>query len=318
MTAIDSFNALAAFLAANPPLELATAASPATGQTQHQARYVPLGSDVEAYFRRITSEAILDRASDAELRELDLTYKPEPGTVEWVALEHVPAVQDACSQYADMNELSNFVPGDDTYKKQLRFWVARRDADGKRAFFFRSFSKTAELKRKKGAAVFLRDGSFELLDQQIFLFDENVDCVVYEDYIYVLRRDDYRRVFDQLDQVRQAAEAAAASLNERVPIKNFDEFAKACARQPAMADKIIAVQRRDYFSRLSYEMLEPVMEEFELPIEVDDSDGTPRLVFATGPNDRWRILRLVDDDYLASAMTEHKYEVNSKSQKDKP
>ena len=40
------------------------------------------------------------------------------------------------------------------------------------------------------------------------------------------------------------------------------------------------------------------------------SDGQEQLVFQTDPEHRWRILKLVDDDYLRSSMTDHRYEVN--------
>jgi hypothetical protein len=312
MTAADTLSALGEFLAANPPLELATAAKPASGETQHEARYVPLNGPAKAYFQRITTETV-EAAQQVELRPLDHTYKPETGTVEWVALADVPAVNAACVRFSDLGELSNFTPADDQYKKRLLYWAGVRHAGGERAFFFRSFSQAAELKRKKLIAVVLRDGPFELLDEQVFLFDENVDCVVYGEYVYVLRRNDYRRIFEQLEEVRQAALNAAQRLHELVPIKNFAEFAESCANQPAMADKLIAVERRDYFPRLSYQMLAPVIAEFELPIEVDDSDGAPQLVFDSSLEHRWRILRLVDDDYLRSSMTDHKYEVNSKT-----
>lgn len=312
MTAADTLSALGQFLATNPPLELATVAKPERGQTQHQARYVPLNGDAKAYFQRITTETI-ETAQQAELRPLDHTYKPEAGTVEWVALTEVPAVKTACERFSDFGGMSNFTPGDDHYKKRLLYWSGVRHAAGSRAFFFRSFSQAAELKRKKLIAIVLRDGPFELLDEQVFLFDENVDCVVYDDYVYVLRRNDYRRIFEQLEEVRNAALAAARRLHERVPIKNFDEFAESCANQPAMADKLIAVERRDYFNRLSYDMLAPVISEFGLAIAVDRSSGAPQLVFDSSLEHRWRILRLVDDDYLRSSMTDHRYEVNSKT-----
>jgi hypothetical protein len=38
-----------------------------------------------------------------------------------------------------------------------------------------------------------------------------------------------------------------------------------------------------------------------------------QLVFQTDPEHRWRILKLVNDDYLMSLMTNHRYEVDSKT-----
>ena len=312
MSAEEAFNALAVFLTANPPIEVATVAKPARGQDQQQARHLPLRDSADAFFRRITAEAAIE-ASAPELRPLDITYKPESGTIEWVELGDVAAVRAAAERFTSLAILSSFDPQDDAYKKRLLFWLARRWADGEQAFFFRAFSASAELKRKHFAAIALRDGAFARIEEQIFMFDENVDCIVFRGYIFVLRKGDYRRIFDQLEQLRVQARQAAERLHAKVPIANLEDFTAACETQPGMADKLIAVQSRDYFARLDYEMLKPVIDEFELDIAIEVRDGRSHLVFKSDAGHRWRILRLVDDDFLRSSMTDHRYEVNSKT-----
>ncbi len=315
MTAEEAYEALAQFLATNPPLDLATVAKPANNEIAQEARYLTLASSADAFFRRITAEAILE-GEPPDLRQLDLTFKPDPGTVEWAKLDEIHAVRLAAENYQQLARLSPFDPGDEGYKKRLLFWIANRTVDGVRACFFRAFSATAELKRKRGAVLVNRDGAFSRIEGQLFMFDENVDCVVFDEYLFVLRKNDYRRIFDQFEQIRIAARNAARTLHGRVPIANLQEFADACVAQPAMADKLIAVQGRDYFPRLTYEMLEPVIEEFNLDIPVEQRDGRPHLVFRSAAALRWQILRLVDDDFLRSSMTQHHYEVNSKTAKD--
>jgi hypothetical protein len=70
----------------------------------------------------------------------------------------------------------------------------------------------------------------------------------------------------------------------------------------------------NYFNRLSYQLLQLVIQQFNLTIPTTTTKGTTQLVFESGPATRFRILKLVDDDYLRSSMTSHGYEVNSKSE----
>lgn len=112
----------------------------------------------------------------------------------------------------------------------------------------------------------LRDGTFTSVKERIFLLDQTVDCFVWEGLLFVLRKNDFRRIFDQLEQVRERARQVAVQLNDMVPIANFTEFQDACSKQAALADQLVAALRRDYFSSLSYEMLEPVIAEFKLNI----------------------------------------------------
>ena len=48
-------------------------------------------------------------------------------------------------------------------------------------------------------------------------------------------------------------------------------------------------------------------------MQIVNENGQEKLLFEANPNKRWLILKLLDDDYLGSIMTNEKYEVNSKS-----
>ncbi len=319
MTPRETLEELASFVDSRPDLGVATVARPASADRQQEGRALSLASDAESFFRDVIESAVIARLEQSELLPLDPVYKPDPDVIEWVEVAEVQAVRLACDRYANLSPLNPFSPGDDAYKRRLLFWVGvlTSSQDG-RAYFFRSFSASAELKRKRGAALVSKDGAFTKIGEHVFLFDDSVDCFVFGEYLFVLRKNDYRRIFDQLEEVRRQALKAAAQLHARVPIANFDAFAQACSAQAAMADKLLAVQTRDYFDRLSYQMLKPVIEEFSLGIVVEVRDGSPHLVFNREPGHRWRILRLVDDDYLRSSMTDHKYEVNSKTESPAP
>jgi Domain of unknown function (DUF4868) len=319
VTPRETLEELTAFVAARPELEVATVARPPRTDGQQEGRVLNLARDAESFFRDVIESAAIGRLQGSQLQRLDPVYKPEPDVIEWVEVAQVPAVRAARERYTNLSPLNPFAPEDDAYKRRLLFWVGvLTDAQGRRAHFFRSFSASAELKRKRGAALVSKEGTFTKIGEQIFLFDDSIDCFVFGKFLFILRKNDYRRIFDQLEEVRRQALKAAAQLNAKVPIANFEAFAKACSAQAGMADKLLAVQKRDYFERLSFQMLEPVIDEFSLGIPVEMRSGSPHLVFKGEPEHRWRILRLVDDDYLRSSMTDHKYEVNSKTESPSP
>lgn len=317
MTARTSLGRLATFLSSQPTLEAATVARPGRGAQTPEARAMSLAGDAEQFFRDIVQTRVEDNLTGSAwiLKQLDPLYKPDPEEVEWETATAIPEVVYATTKLANLSALAPFDPGDEQYKKRLAYWaVVLTASDGTQAFFFRAFTATAELKRKRGAALINRSGSFTRVDGEIFLFDDNVDCFVFDGYVYVLRKRDFRRIFDQIGAVLAKAKAAASDLNTQVPIANFAEFEKACSSDSRLADKLLAVRGRDYFGRLSYAMLAPVIQQFKLTIPSKTVNGTTQLVFESEPAGRFRILKLVDDDYLRSSMTKHSYEVNSKSE----
>lgn len=316
MDAQETLQELADFFEDNPTVEAATVARPSDPAGPPEVRTLTLAGDAKAYFESVIESAVIDHLDPLEwsLRKLDALYKPDPGEVEWAEVSDVEAVQLAVDRLRNLAPRANFAEGDDEYKRRMRYWTAvLTHPDGRKAFFFRSFSATAELKRKRGAALVAREGTFHRVEERIFLFDDVIDGFVFGDFVFVLRKRDYRRIFDQLEQVLRRAKRAARDLTTKVPIANYEDFEKACSTDSRMADKVLAIRSRDYFDRLSYEMIKPVIDEFGLQIPTETVDGEVRLKFRTEPEQRFRILKLVDDDFLASSMTDHKYEVNSKT-----
>lgn len=316
MTAQSSLGDLATFLSSQPTLEAATVARPGRGAQTPEARAMSLAGDAEQFFRDIVQTRVQDNlAGGWTLKKLDPLYKPDPEEVEWETATTIPEVVYATTKLANLSALSPFDPADEQFKKRLAYWaVVLTGSDGTQGFFFRAFTAAAELKRKRGAALINRSGSFTRVDEEIFLFDDDLDCFVFDGYVFVLRKRDFRRIFDQIAAVLAKAKTAASDLNTQVPIANFAEFERACSTDSRLADKLLGVRGRDYFSQLSYAMLHPVIQQFKLAIPTKTVNGTAQLVFEPEPAARFRILKLVDDDYLRSSMTNHNYEVNSKSE----
>ena len=136
--------------------------------------------------------------------------------------------------------------------------------------------------------------------------------LVYGGVILVLRSRDYRRIFEQLDQLCsrgphrrcRGRDSRCASQCRRVHRRLLHRLA-ACregTRHPQPA-----VLRRDLYIA----KLEPVIRDFALDVETVQDAGVTKLVFDPRPDRRFLILELLDDDYLLSTMTELRYEVNS-------
>jgi hypothetical protein len=314
----EALAALADVLTGTPNLDVATIASGVKDADPPEARVLKLADEAEQEFRSIIDKTVAAKLSpvDWTLKELDPVYKPETGgvEVEWIRLSEIPAVSQAIDRLDNLSGLAGFDPSDSAYLKRLAYWGARVGATDNRAYFFRRFSASAELKRKNKAAMVLKSGTFQLVEERIFLFDQAVDCFVYADYVFVLRKTDFRSVFEQMKAVFEKARSAASDLHGRLPIANFADFQDACGRDSRLADKMISIRERDYFDQLSYSTVRPIIEEFALDIPTTNGkDGQVELEFRSAPAERFRILRLCDDDYLRSGMTQHRYEVNSKT-----
>lgn len=312
-TQIATLQALGAFVADNPDVEVAVVSRrKEDNPPPPERRVLELGADAKDFFRASIQKSVVKNIPRWNLRPLDILYKPEEQDIEYSTLDNVPVVKQDVEAFANMAGFESFSPSEEKITKNLRYSViALTDDKGERAYFFRVFTAANELQRKPGAALIYRDGKYSKVEEQIFLFTEQVDCVVFRETVFILNKRNYREIFQLLAQVREQAEVAADTLQAIVPIENFEEFKRACSSQTAMGDKLIEVCKRDYFESLSVQSLVPIIEEFSLNVTIG-TDGAS-LVFDARPAGRWHILRLLDDDYLRSSLTEHRYEVNSKT-----
>jgi Kiwa protein KwaB-like len=303
---------LATFVTPEVAIEVVVAAAPEGESLVPNFLILNLGDEVEDFFRKAVIKSVVNPSLRWNLRPLDLLYKPEEHDVEHQELDAAESVKLALSPLGNLAPLEAFSPSDTATLKRLRYSVViLTNQTGERAYFFRVFTAANELAQKPGAALVFRNGMYSKVGEKILLFGEQIDCLVFKDTVFIINKRNYRSIFDLLEQIQKEAGNAADALQAVVPIDNFEEFKAACCSQTTMADKLIEVSKRDYFASLSVSNLIPIINEFSLNVEV--AAGGTSLVFDPRPAGRWHILRLLDDDYLRSTLTEHRYEVNSKT-----
>jgi Domain of unknown function (DUF4868) len=316
MKPTEALEGLTNLLNGEPALQVALVARGAKRGDAPDVRRLVLARQAQAHFRGVIGSAVgakLASPQSWQLKAYDPIYKPDPDDLEWISIDSVAAVAQSMSRLDDLAARAGFDGGDDSYVRRLLYWGAAVGSPSDRAYFFRHMTASAELKRKRGRALVLRNGTFDLVEEAIFVFDEDIDCFVYGGHVFVIRKRDYRSIFDQMQEVFKRAKAAVVDLHARIPILNYAEFEKACTTDSRLADKLLGVRSRSYFDALSYDMVKPVIDKFELGIPTSlGAGGRVEFEFESDPAGRFRILKLIDDDFLRSSMTDLLYEVNSK------
>jgi len=169
------------------------------------------------------------------------------------------------------------------------------------------------------AAIF-RDGVYSELEEETLLFDKSFDFVVASDITLIMRLDAFQGSLDYLAEVRARAAEILRTVTVQVPIANFDEFSAAVCRQLGMISKLASVAARftsdpAYAASMTLEKITQFASAHpEHLIDLEGPTNDQKLVFYPDPQRRWKILKLLDDDYLFSELTSREYDANSKSQ----
>ncbi len=285
------------------------------GAETPQFEYLQVTDALLSAFRdvaRDTLEALSAdrRTGDLVLRSFAAESKPDAEEIEHLDLAAHPILRQQLASLAQVFALNVF-QADATFIANLRFYaILATPPTGDPVAFLRIYTPKKELTRSRLFAAFFRDGQYDTLREPVFLFDAHLDCIARGDDLYILNKSNFQSMFRFFEQVRRNGQQALAILRERLPIGNFDQFARDCEGHLVKLVKLQNIAAKPYLARITVADLRAVILRHALRIEIHEIEGRELVVY--DPTDKWALLKLLDDDYLHSMLTNLDYEANGK------
>lgn len=304
----EAIESLGQALATNPAINVLVAAEPEGALVLQRLN---LRQELATEFRSAAQAAFPD--ANIVLRPYDPGYMPEWNELCFIQLEEHQAVAEQIQQISQVQQAELFREQDEIVD-HLRFYAVVVSSSARRhAIFFRTYSPKKELTRRSGFAALLSHGHYNKVDTKIFLFDNQIDCFSWGGYLFIANIAAFQRIFKYFEELRAKADEIVTAILARIPIRNADEFRAACTGQIQMMSKLAQIAKKPYLNRITMQDIRRTINEFRLEIQIVPEDGQEKILFEANPNKRWLILKMLDDDFLGSIMTNQKYEVNSKS-----
>ena len=200
---------------------------------------------------------------------------------------------------------------DEHFVSGLRFYVMiAQPPEGDPVYFFRSHSSKKVLTRSHTLAIWKKHGSYDRVKAPIFLFDADIDCMSRGGMMFVLNKPSFQKIFRFFDEIQKRAKVTLSTIKKYIPIHNFEEFERDCERHLWKLRKLGNMATKPYLNRITIELIKDTINKHHLAVRIEEFDGREMIVY--DPKDKWVLLRLLDDDYLWSTLTEQGYEVNGK------
>jgi len=257
-------------------------------------------------FRRRAIARIEGEAS-TRVVDYDPGHRPELGEIAAVALDDVPGLAVLCAE-ANADGLASFSGREEDRRRLILYGVALGRGDDT-IVCFQQFTPRFTLKTDKLLYLIHRDGIYGELEEDGFAFDLDFDLFVSGGFAFAIKKDILERVLGYAEEVRAEARKIAQAIVTKLPMANSDDFVNACAKDLRFARKAAAIVGRSTFDILNLERVRDHATKHDVAFSLDDQS---RIVFSNLPAERWLLLKLLDDDYLESSMTDSLYEVNSK------
>lgn len=285
------------------------------GGTFEAEMLAPLSTGLAHQFRHTCREALRKIEVGAHV-PYSPGRKPDAHEIATIDLQSVAPLVEALGSIEPRTGLNIFdVEGHLASRVDLYVVAVHDEAT---IHFLRSTSPKKRLKRTNRITAIWRGSVFETLEDDPLLFDTSFDAVVHDGEVYILNQTSLERSLGFLEAARQAAESTVRTAISALAIINEDDFLKAVTGDANMISKTRSIAQRladpGYAQRMTIDNLIAVTKQHpEIDIDWETNDeGEQRLVFHPDPARRWRILKILDDDYVQSLITDLVYESNSK------
>jgi len=244
------------------------------------------------------------------LRKYAVESKPESYEVEYLDLSAYASIIEQISPLSALADVEVF-KAEEKFVSGLRFYViAVQPPSGDPIYFFRSYTPKKMLSRSRFFAMVFRQGIYDQVIEPAFLFDHHIDCVSYGGMMFIFKKENFYEIFRFFETIRRIAEETLDTIRATVPIQNFDDFARDCEGHLVKLEKLRNIAAKPYWGKITIENIKKVIEKNNLSVQIVQTREGEKLVY--DPSDKWILLKLLDDNYLWSLMSEHSYEVTGK------
>jgi len=213
-----------------------------------------------------------------------------------------------------LTDIDTFLEETD-FIKGIRFYVIVAQPDeSEPVYFYHIYTPRRILKRTGLHAILGSKGEYDRMDERYISFEESIDCISHNGFMFVIHKDNFQKMFQFLEEVRATAQETLDTINYGLPIQNFDELVQACNGNMTMLRKLKKIAAKPYIKDLKMSDVKKIIEINHLPVEIIEVDGQAKILFnpQAKAREKYALLRIFNDDYLKSLMTDRNYEASAK------
>lgn len=266
-------------------------------------------SIIKQFMRKYIGEWNLD---DLLFIEYATESIPESFEVQHIGLSDYKAILEQLAPLSSLINIEVFNE-DEYFVDGLRFYVITvQPPIGDPIYFFRLYTHKKMLDRSWYFSAWKQNGSYDVIKEPTLLFDQDIDCVSRGDFLYIFNRNNFESIFRFFVEIQKSAKKTLEIIKNCIPFMNFDDFASDCERHLWKMRKLMKMATKPYLRNVTIEHITKVIAHNKLPIEIRRVGETEMIVY--NKKYKWELLKLLDDNYLWSELTEQNYVVSGKQE----
>lgn len=241
------------------------------------------------------------------------TVQPE-NEIEYLDISKYQAITDQLTALVQPAGLPSFDYGDKEFRAALRFYVLQVEPlKGPTVYCYRKYDDSKLLTESTQFGMhLLHTNYYDKVTDPTLLFDRKLDCISCGKHMYVLNKSNFYTIFSFTDLLKEVALRTLDELRIKDFVHNFDRFSRDCMKNNIKILMLKNISMKSYLQTITIDDLERTIKAYEkdLPIRVEKVNGKKKLFY--NHSRPWDILKLLDDKYVESLMTNASYEAKGK------
>ena len=266
-----------------------------------------IGAYLNAYRERLKNDDIVFRDFSTE-GSLD-TYE-----VETFDLKSYQPVLEQVNPLDSLTGMDMF-DNDEKFVAGMRFYVLILQVpNSDPIYLFRVHTRQHVLGRSALLTIMNDKGRFDRMSESVMSFDQQFDCLCRSNIMFIFDKRNFQHIFRYFQTIRHEARETLTTINTSVPIHNLEEMIHSCEGNVSMLQKLKRVSTKKYIQHIQMKDIKRVIDVHKLPVQIIEDNGQEKLLFdpKAKAKERYLLLRILNDDYLKSVMTDTNYEVTDK------
>jgi hypothetical protein len=270
-----------------------------------------LAQDIQDDFRVVATEAArslrdgqapIDYAATERPAESQYAVLPKSAAGGWGLLRPtLLTALEAALNYA-------VLPDADLAAVRPRFYCIVLHLDNDVALFGRAIQPRNIPKKSMRINTVFRDGVLHRVEEELVLFDENIDWIYWKNTFYILNMPGFERIFLDRQRLTGQVRANVEAIARALAIIGQAELEGRCAGNLNMAVKLRRIVDRGAHANWPPAQLRAYTSKYRPAIQWQGN----AIVFDGSPAHQWDILKLLDEAWFTGELSQDHFEATSK------
>ncbi|MDX9694201.1 MAG: DUF4868 domain-containing protein [Bacteroidales bacterium] len=194
------------------------------------------------------------------------------------------------------------------YEDIWAYWI-KVYGNGNTFYLIKKVTSSKIIKTGGKLAIVFDADVFKSLDNDVLTMDGTFDALYCNNHLIFENKQNFENALLYQEVKQTVAEETLAEIEEIGFVENFDHMKEFLKDDYHSINKLNRIKEKPYFRTLTFAVCHRIIKEYGVDVEIDETNNKFNI---TSKAQAKHFIKVLNDDYLKSEMTDYKYAANSK------